>query len=60
MSIKSLEILDDSNSKIFKENAFKRAKNYDIENVLPEYMNLYKRVIKGGVKWIKKEKRFMF
>jgi hypothetical protein len=50
MSIKSLEILDDSNSKIFKENAFKRAKNYDIENVLPEYMNLYKRVIKGGVK----------
>jgi glycosyltransferase involved in cell wall biosynthesis len=50
MSIKSLEILDDSNSKIFKENAFKRAKNYDIENVLPEYINLYKRVIKGGVK----------
>ena len=50
MSIKSLEILDDTNSKIFKENAFKRAKNYDIENVLPKYISLYRRVIKEGVK----------
>ena len=50
MYIKSLEILDDTNSKIFKENAFKRAKNYDIENVLTEYISLYRRVIKEGVK----------
>ena len=46
MSKKSLDILDDKNLKIFKENALKRAKNYDIEIILPEYIKMYKQVIK--------------
>ena len=46
MSKKSLEILDDKNLKVFKDNAFKRAKIYDIEKVLPEYIKMYKGVIK--------------
>ena len=46
MSKKSLEILDDKNLKVFKDNAFMRAKIYDIEKVLPEYIKMYKGVIK--------------
>ena len=46
MSKKSLEILDNKNLKVFKDNAFKRAKIYDIEKVLPEYIKMYKGVIK--------------
>ena len=46
MSKKSLEILDDKNLKVFKDNAFKRAKIYDIEKILPEYIEMYKGVIK--------------
>ena len=46
MSKKSLEILDDKNLKDFKDNAFKRAKIYDIEKILPEYIKMYKGVIK--------------
>ena len=46
MSKKSLDILDDKNLKIFKENALKRAKNYDIEKILPEYIKMYKGVLK--------------
>ena len=46
MSKKSLEILDDKNLKFFKDNAFKRAKIYDIEKILPEYIKMYKGVIK--------------
>ena len=34
------------NLKVFKDNAFKRAKIYDIEKVLPEYIKMYKGVIK--------------
>ena len=44
MSSKSLEILDNKNLKNFKENAFKTAKKYDIENVLPEYIKMYEEV----------------
>ena len=46
MSKKSLEILDDKNLKFFKDNAFKRAKIYDIEKILPEYIKMYEGVIK--------------
>ena len=46
LSKKSLEILDDKNLKVFKDNAFKRAKIYDIEKILPEYIKMYKGVIK--------------
>ena len=46
MSKKSLDILDDKNLKIFKDNALKRAKNYDIEKILPEYIKMYKGVLK--------------
>ena len=46
LGINPNQILDKKNLKIFKENAFKRAKNYDIEKILPEYIKMYKGVIK--------------
>ena len=45
MSNKALEILDKKNIKNFKENAFKIANKYDINKVLPEYINFYKNIL---------------
>tara|TARA_Y100000768_G_scaffold113567_1_gene83715 strand:+ start:787 stop:1911 length:1125 start_codon:yes stop_codon:yes gene_type:complete len=45
MSNKALEILDKKNIKNFKENAFKIANKYDINKVLPQYINFYKNIL---------------
>ena len=45
MSEKSLFVLDDSNLKKFKDNALIRAKIYSIENIVPEYVKFYNKII---------------
>jgi N-acetyl-alpha-D-glucosaminyl L-malate synthase BshA len=42
---KAIYILDEKNLKRFKEGALKRAKLFDIVNILPQYEAVYKRVI---------------
>ena len=43
---KSIHILDNKNLQKFKEGALNRAKEFDIENILPKYENFYKAVLK--------------
>ena len=45
MSEKSLFVLDDSNLQKFKDNALIRAKKYSIENIAPEYVKFYNKII---------------
>lgn len=45
MSRKALFVLDKKNLPAFKENALKRAKEFDLANILPLYERVYQRVI---------------
>ncbi|MEM7298958.1 MAG: N-acetyl-alpha-D-glucosaminyl L-malate synthase BshA [Bacteroidota bacterium] len=42
---RSIQILDNKNLQKFKEGALKRAKEFDIENILPKYEDYYKSVL---------------
>lgn len=50
MSQKAIHILDESNLSTFKANALKRAKEFDVENILPLYESYYKEVIEKATK----------
>jgi L-malate glycosyltransferase len=46
MAKRSFEILSDQNKHAeFKENAFKRARSFDIKKILPKYISIYKKAI---------------
>lgn len=45
MSRKALFVLDKKNLPTFKENALRRAKEFDLANILPLYERVYQRVI---------------
>ncbi|MCX2746001.1 N-acetyl-alpha-D-glucosaminyl L-malate synthase BshA [Mangrovivirga sp. M17] len=45
MTGKALEILDPKNLGLFKKNALKRAKEFEIKNILPKYESFYKRFL---------------
>ncbi len=45
MSKNALHILNKENLYTFKENALKRAQEFDISNILPLYENYYRKVI---------------
>jgi glycosyltransferase involved in cell wall biosynthesis len=45
MTRKALFILDKNNLPRFKENALKRAQEFDISRVLPQYENYYQQVL---------------
>jgi N-acetyl-alpha-D-glucosaminyl L-malate synthase BshA len=49
MTRKSLFILDKNNLPAFKENALKRAQEFDISRVLPQYESYYNEVIRKTV-----------
>lgn len=53
MSRKSLFILDKRNLPTFKENALKRAREFDIANILPLYERVYERVIEKAHKAVR-------
>lgn len=46
MTRKALFVLDKNNLPAFKANALKRAKEFDISRILPQYESFYERVIK--------------
>lgn len=52
MSRNALFILDKNNLPTFKENALKRAKEFDIANILPLYERVYGRVIEKVAKTV--------
>ncbi|MEQ9403291.1 MAG: N-acetyl-alpha-D-glucosaminyl L-malate synthase BshA [Cyclobacteriaceae bacterium] len=43
---KAIHVLDDNNLKKFKEGALKRAREFDVKNVLPMYEEYYQSVLK--------------
>lgn len=43
---KAIHVLDDDNLKKFKEGALKRAREFDVKNVLPKYEEYYQSVLK--------------
>lgn len=43
---KAIHVLDNENLQRFKEGALNRAKEFDIENILPKYENFYQSVLK--------------
>ncbi|MNR56080.1 hypothetical protein D3C85_1765850 [compost metagenome] len=46
MASKAISILEnDAVLKQFKENAFKRAQDFDLKKILPEYVNYYNKII---------------
>ena len=48
MTNRSIEILSDQKKHAeFKNNAFDRAKKFDIKNILPKYINIYQKAIKS-------------
>ena len=48
MANRSFEILSDQKKHAeFKNNAFDRAKKFDIKNILPKYIDIYKKAIKS-------------
>ncbi|MBR99050.1 MAG: N-acetyl-alpha-D-glucosaminyl L-malate synthase BshA [Flavobacteriaceae bacterium] len=48
MTNRSIEILSDQKIHAeFKNNAFDKAKKFDIKNILPKYINLYQKAIKS-------------
>ena len=53
MSRKALFVLDKKNLPTFKENALKRAQEFDIANILPLYERVYERVIEKAAKPVK-------
>jgi N-acetyl-alpha-D-glucosaminyl L-malate synthase BshA len=52
MSRKALFILDKNNLPTFKQNALKRAREFDITNILPLYEQVYQRVIEKAAKTV--------
>jgi N-acetyl-alpha-D-glucosaminyl L-malate synthase BshA len=50
MTQKALEILDDRNLDRFKENALKRAKEFDVSKILPLYVAFYQKTIEKTLK----------
>lgn len=46
MSNRAISILDKSNLKGFKEGALKRAKKFDVNNILPLYINYYNDILR--------------
>ena len=48
MSEKALQILDKKNISSFKENAFRVANNYDINMILPRYIEFYKKILNNN------------
>lgn len=44
MAKKALTVLDEKNLAQFKENAAKRAREYDVHNIVPQYEAIYERV----------------
>jgi N-acetyl-alpha-D-glucosaminyl L-malate synthase BshA len=54
MAAKAIHILqDDTVLNQFKENAFARAKDFDLKKILPDYINYYNEVIERSKKTIK-------
>jgi L-malate glycosyltransferase len=53
MTRKALFILDKNNLPRFKENALKRAQEFDITRVMPLYENFYKEVMEKAKKEVK-------
>lgn len=50
MAAHAIEILkDDATLKQFKENAFKRAQDFDLKKILPSYVDFYKEVIENSL-----------
>jgi L-malate glycosyltransferase len=47
MTKKSLHILKDENLPLFKEGALKRAKEFDISNILPMYESFYNKIVES-------------
>jgi len=47
MTKNTINVLKDENLPTFKENALKRAKEFDITNILPLYENYYNKVLKS-------------
>jgi len=45
MTKNALHILKDENLPVFKENAWKHAQTFDIENILPQYTDFYEEVM---------------
>jgi glycosyltransferase involved in cell wall biosynthesis len=45
MTRNALHILDKNNLPTFKANALKRAKEFDISNILPLYENYYQKIL---------------
>ena len=43
---KSLVLLNDNNAKKYKLDSFKRAKSFDINNILPSYIKFYNTILK--------------
>jgi N-acetyl-alpha-D-glucosaminyl L-malate synthase BshA len=52
MSRKALFVLDKNNLPTFKANALKRAREFDIANILPLYERVYQRVIEKAAKTV--------
>lgn len=52
MGRNSLFVLDKRNLPTFKENALKRAREFDIANILPHYERVYQRVIEKAAKTV--------
>lgn len=50
MGRKALFVLDKQNLPVFKQNALKRAREFDIAIILPLYEKVYQRVIKNAAK----------
>lgn len=46
---KAKEILDDKNLAKFKQNALKQAKKFDVEQILPKYMDIYSKLVSSKV-----------
>lgn len=50
---KAAIILDDANLPRFKENALNRAKEFDMDNIIPKYINIYTEVLaKSGKQFV--------
>lgn len=52
MSRKALFVLDKKNLPSFKQNALKRAQEFDLTNILPLYENVYQQVIEKAKKTV--------
>jgi len=53
MTKKALQILDEKNLPTFKENALNRAKEFDIDNILPLYEQFYENTIVKAATYLK-------